>query len=412
MSDYIFEDVNAAMSHILELEKRELTKRSEQAKDLIVLSHANSHKIGGPFCCYFNDAEDEKFIMTPLQSGRYSLKPNLKNRAFLFRGQSKFCDNCVPILFRHNKDFFLDDCVFAQEMNILLLSHPLCQLFDLGFNVREYMIRFEINLMGLSQHYGNHTKLLDFTSDPDAAKFFAVTDYNSESRKYIPINNDGQIGCLYFYELDKEEDFGPDKNSGKPRLSTIGLQVFPRSEKQRGFLLNLDKDENLNDNSVFPRVNCVKFFHKAAVSNAIFSNAKEGELYFPKDILCEHLNRNRNNKCVSLQAVRWNAMVNEGETHKSIKKKLYRNYGITTRNYQPSFTSNELNAYYQDIKNGLWEEFVAKIYIPDDKTGTIREGFLQIPFRKEYSWAFKPDTKYPIDYKKGYLLKKYEKFLG
>ena len=410
MTDIIFEDVNAAMNYILDLEKRQLENRVKQQQNLIVMHCANSNKIGDPFSGYFNDAEDKMFIMTPLQSGRYSLKPNLRNRAFLFRGQSNFINNCVPSLFRHNKDYFLDDCVFAQEMNILLLSHPLCQLFDLGFNVNNYMIRFEINLMGLSQHYGNRTKLLDFTSDPDAAKFFAVTDYDSESEKYKPVNRDGQIGCLYAYELDIEKDFGPDALC-KPRLSTIGLQVFPRSERQRGFLLNLDKEENLNDKRVFPRVFCIKFYHKAAVSNAIFSNAKEGELYFPKDILCEHLNRNRNNKCVSLQAVRWNCMVNEGETHKSIKKKLSRNYNITTRNYQPSFTLDELATYYQDINNGWWETFVDKIYIPRDRNGKIRECILRLPLCDDYSWAFKPVLSHTINYKEGYLLKKYEKFL-
>ena len=409
MNDYIFEDVNAAMSHILELEKCELMKRSEQTKDLNVISPANSHKIGGPFYSYFNDAEDEKFIMTPLQSGRYSLKPNLRNRAFLFRGQSNFINNCVPSLFRHNKDYFLDDCVFAQEMNILLLSHPLCQLFDLGFNVNNYMIRFEINLMGLSQHYGNHTKLLDFTSDPDAAKFFAVTDY--ESDEYVPVVDEGRIGCLYYYQLDIEEDFNLSRDSGTPRLSTIGLQVFPRSERQKGFLLNLNINENLNDKSIFPRVNYVKFYHKADVSRGIFLNAKNGDLYFPNDILCEHLKHARDKRQVSLQAVHWNTMVNDGETHKSIKQKLYRNFNITTRNYQPSFTTDELATYYQDIKNGWWEAFVDKIYIPRDRDGKIREGILRLPLCDDYSWAFRPDTKYHIDYKKGYLLKEYERFL-
>lgn len=103
--------------------------------------------------------------------------------------------------------------------------------------------------------------------------------------------------------------------------------------------------------------------------------------------------------------------MNEGETISSIKAKLDRLYGIKVRNYQPSFTSDELQYYYQDINNGWWEHFVNKIYIPGDNEKLIYNDLLSIPSRDEYKWAFKPDITNPISFKEGYILKKYENFL-
>ena len=114
---------------------------------------------------------------------------------------------------------------------------------------------------------------------------------------------------------------------------------------------------------------------------------------------------------VSLQAVHWNKFWNPEESLNSIRRKLDRYYGIQVRNYQPSFAPDELADYYQAVKNGFWEGFVGKIYIPKDKNGHFRESFLRIPEQAEYRWAFEPNIAYQIDYSKGYLLKKYEKFL-
>lgn len=86
-----------------------------------------------PNAAYLNCAEESKFIMTRLMSGRYSLKPNLRKRKFLFRGETEFHNPCKPNLFRDTKkSYFLDSMIYGDEMFCLILSHPLVQLLDMG----------------------------------------------------------------------------------------------------------------------------------------------------------------------------------------------------------------------------------------------------------------------------------------
>ena len=54
----------------------------------------------------------------------------------------------------------------------------------------------------------------------------------------------------------------------------------------------------------------------------------------------------------------------------------------------PSFTPAELDEYYQDIKNGFWEEFCNKIYFAGKNGEKLKTAFLNIPNREEYKWAF------------------------
>lgn len=412
MHNQVFENVHVAMDYLLELERTSLANDPMRQNVPFVMSSHSSQKVGNPWSCYFNDASEDQFVLTPLQSGRYSLKPNLRNRKFLFRGQSAYYSICVPNLFRGSKEFFLDDMVYDQELYILILSHPLCQLFDQGFSINGRLFRFEVNIYGLAQHYYNRTSLLDFTSSTEAAKFFAVTDYDKAGDRYIPVTTEGQEGCLYYYELDARNDFGVDVRTGANRLSTIGLQVFPRSERQRGFLLNLEKGENLNDTWTFPKVHCVKFLQHADISLDIVAGAKGGEIYFPDDILQRHWKHyNKDLKRVSLQAVRWNMKENPGETINSIKSKLDRMFQVSVRNYQPAFTPEEIDEYYSQVRNGLWEQFIERIYFPGDKDGALKEAFLRIPSHDEYRWAFEPDVPHQIDFRKGFLLSQYGSFL-
>lgn len=409
--DTIFPNINEAMGYVLSMEQVALASDPSRQQPPMVIKPSSHRNVGTPYDCYFNDADDDKFVMTPLQSGRYSLKPNLRHRKFLFRGQSQFHDPCVPNMFR-GKDYYLDDMIYDQELYILILSHPFNQLLDLGFDVDGMHFSFEVNLFGIAQHYYNRTSLLDFTSDPDAAKFFAVTNYDKETDTYVPELEEGKIGVLYYYDLDIHGDFGRDPMTGANRLTTIGLQAFPRSEKQKGFLLNLEKGENLNNGTRFPQVHSIQFYHCPDLTMSIYEGARKGEKYFPQDVLQRHWKQyNKDRKMVSLQAVHWNKFWNPEESLNSIRKKLDRYYDIQVRNYQPSFAPDELADYYQAVKNGFWEEFVGKLYIPKDKNGHLRESFLRIPEQVEYRWAFEPDIPYQIDYSKGYLLKKYEKFL-
>lgn len=111
-----------------------------------------------PYSGYFNNAPSESFVMSRLASGRYSLKPNLHERKFLFRGETEFHSPCTPSLFRKNEQKqYIEELAIGQEMELLMLSHPLVQLLDLGVELNGQQFRFEMNLLGLTQHYYNKT---------------------------------------------------------------------------------------------------------------------------------------------------------------------------------------------------------------------------------------------------------------
>ena len=79
-----------------------------------------------PLSAWFNNADADKFVMTRLQSGRYSLKPNLRHRKFLFRGESEFHNPCKPNMSRNpHQRRFTAEMIRGQEMRILMMSHPL-----------------------------------------------------------------------------------------------------------------------------------------------------------------------------------------------------------------------------------------------------------------------------------------------
>ena len=69
-------------------------------------------------------------------------------------------------------------------------------------------------------------------------------------------------------------------------LSTIGLQVFPRSGRQRGFIYQCTMDTNFNNLS---QVKAVRFKHNAKIAQTIHASMNGGEKLFPRDVLQAHL---------------------------------------------------------------------------------------------------------------------------
>lgn len=423
--EYLFENIYEARDYILSIEANALSKDPHRKcaptcinspsfnmpfDAYMQIAHIPTDSLDYPFSAYFNKADDNKFIMTKLQSGRYSLKPNLKNRKFLFRGESEFHPQCKPNLFRNpKKSYFLDSMIYGDEMERLVLSHPLVQLLDLGVKLNGTLVRFEMNLHGLIQHYYNKSSLLDLTSDINVALFFATQKYDWDSDTYEPITDEThEPGVLYYYDIDLDRDF--KSSFYGEQLSTIGLQVFPRSGRQKGFLYSLNKNSNFNS---LPQVKAFRFKHNAKIANEISNLMNSGELLFPYDILKSHWrSEDRNNNVISRDAVRFNLTRNEEETLESIEHKLKTMYGITIEDYKPVLTTDELHEYYKSIEcDNFWENFCNQIYIPGDIDGKMMNDLLNLPNNPEYEWAFKENVQHVIDYKQGFLLRIYEHIL-
>lgn len=170
------------------------------------------------------------------------LMPVAKSYAYLFRGQGEFHNPCLPTFYRNkewtNEDVFINR-IRIEEFWLMLQQYPHVRYFiDLGLNV---------DYVGLAQHYGLKTDVLDLTSSLKVALFFAMCDYVKDTDSYKPKLDDSMtyIGYLYAYPFINE--LIPNNNEQRLRqlrVMPIGLQPFRRPGDQRGFSIHLENGKN------------------------------------------------------------------------------------------------------------------------------------------------------------------------
>lgn len=370
-------------------EEAQIVKLDSPPIAIIEPSPSAIHK---PFAEYFNDYDDKKFIAVRLSSRdpqrpeKFAFKPNLKNRAFLFRGQSGFCDPSTPSLLRKKKGRFVVENIFYEEFVLALKDHPLIRLFWDGIELCGHRYFFEVTYYGLAQHYGFKTRVMDLTSDLDVAKFFAVTDYNEKTDTYSPVIDESRYGVFYYWDnvrhpLAFQPIFGGN-------LSSIGLQVFPRSGRQKGFLFSMYREQNFND---IPFVRYKLFRHDAAISKQIYKMARRGKLYFPEDELSSLAQRIRCSKILSGKAFSKNLESNPKDD-KNANYNDCKASGIDIDFFKEHITFNDIekDMFRKKIKKGFWMEFCNQIVFPNDKEGVIMNEFINLPnnpaYKKYFQW--------------------------
>lgn len=396
-----FEDVNEAFEYISNLEK-DAYKNDELLNDIAAQQYfydLNFHQFRVPWACpyvsFYNDADipSNGFIVNqnqphPDMKFHFTLKPNLQGKKFLYRGQSQdYPKPCTPNIFRdETKSYFLDDIIWSQEMELLLQTHPLVKLLEEGVEIMHDHFSILMNLGGLAQHYYHKTRFLDLTSDVDAAKFFATTNYCSKTDEYMPVHDTDKLGLIYCYELQMPFAFIPHKDY---ELSVIGKQVFMRSGAQHGFLLGMNRGMDLKK---MPQVKKFFFRHRAEVSDDIYRQSDYGHRYFTMDILeeawKEEYKKRLEDGIVSADTVRLNVSRNPGETFYSICKKLNEKGIVVDNTYHPHFAPDLLDKYYKSIKEGWWEDFCSDIYFYGGDNALYKDCLMRIPKREEYKWAF------------------------
>ena len=396
-----YEDVNEAFDYIKELEANAYNN-DDLLKDIASQQYfydLNYHQFrvpwASPYVAFYNDSNipSDGFIVNQNQvhpdgTFHFTLKPNLQGKKFLYRGQSQdYPKPCTPNLFRdETKSYFLDDLIWSQEMELLLMTHPLVKLLEQGVEIMHDHFSILMNLAGLAQHYYHKTRFLDLTSDVDAAKFFATTNYCGKLDEYKPVHETDKLGMIYCYELQMPFAFTPQKGY---ELSVIGKQVFMRSGAQHGFLLGMDRGMDLK---TMPQVKKFYFRHHPDISDEIFKQADYGKKYFTMDILEEawktEFKQRLENGIVSADTVRLNVSRNPGETFDSICQKLKDRNITVDDTYHPSFAPELIDKYYQSIKEGWWEEFCSDIYFYGSDAALYKDCLMRIPKRPEYKWAF------------------------
>lgn len=320
---------------------------------------------------------------------RFSIKPSLAHNKFLFRGQSEFFDPCVPNIFRDKKKVaehqYVDDVIQINELEVLLRQHPLVKLFEQGFYLLHEFFRFRVDYEGLSQHYYNHTPLLDLTSDIEVAKFFAVTWFDMNNDCYQKYTGN-ELGVLYYYDLAADAfTYRPGRDY---LVETIGKQPFMRSGNQSGFLIRLDDTMDFN---TLPEVRYVFFRHDNDITNRIFAESENGNKYMPHEMLRTHWYKRMSDKKamkeISTEALKLNFENNKDVSHRSIIKKLQsKGFHISNKNI-PSFTKEELDIYYAGALD-FWKEFCSNVHIYSPEGALLHKHLENLPKDPRYRWAF------------------------
>lgn len=335
--------------------------------------------VDSPHRAFLNTAPDRYFLVNRLNSKRYSLKPNLNRHFYLYRGQNKAYETIAPS-YKHNELPLLIHNLKVEEFRMLLDSHPLVKLFNNGIILEGHKkpFFFEMNYYGLAQHYNFCTSLVDFTSDIEVAAFFAATKNLGDDR-YVPITDTKEYpyGILYLYELNPFTTFTIEG------FSSIGLQVFPRSGAQKGFLKD-EKGIDINHG----RVRKMLFRHDADVSWRYYLKNGRGSKLFPDDELAPLAKEIRDSKKISLEALARNSYWNSSEdVMKNVD--LCREHGFEIdSSLRYIFLPEDLHPFYENIKNGLWEQFCNQLFFEKDRGDSLREKLLALPTSSGYSHYF------------------------
>lgn len=328
-------------------------------------------------------AQRNCFVVNQLSThNKFVFKPSLMHNKFLYRGQAEFYSECLPSMFRDKKkDYFVDDIIQINELECLLKTHPLVQLFEQGFELFHDQFYFKIHYLGLAQHYYNNTHYLDLTSDMEVAKFFAVTTFNMDDDCYEKYSGN-KLGVLYYIDL-KADSF----NNNHYKVDNIGKQPFMRSGNQSGFLIGMNKGDNFN---TYPDVRYVFFRHDSAITDRIFAQYNDGDKIMPDEILRRHwyarMHDENARKIISNEAVKLNFKNNPHESHNKIRKALQQK-GFKIKNYHPCFTEEELDLYYQSAPQ-FWEEFCSNVYFYSPEGALVKEHLRNLPNDPRYRWAF------------------------
>ena len=145
----------------------------------------------------------------------------------LYRGEPEWYDSCKASIYRNqDKDsFILDELRFIEFKNILLQFPQIKHEIEGDANV---------DILALAQHYELNTNLLDLTTEPEIAAYFATHQWINGVAE--PVKSG--IGCIRVF-------FTHDLDKGS-RLHKIGLQCFQRPGIQVAFGYEMNRDDDLN----------------------------------------------------------------------------------------------------------------------------------------------------------------------
>lgn len=343
---------------------------------------------------FLNDADDEQFIAVRTQMKRVSLKPNLKYRPFLFRGEKKDHGKIISSFSQENltedkkllkqeeaREKHLIANLKAEDFMALLKTHPLFMMLDRGIFLEPVRkpIFINMNYYGLAQHYNFRTALIDFSPEIEVAAFFATT-INKGDDVYEPVTDTVKYpyGVIYVHQIEPYLSF---KGIG---FTTIGLQLYPRTGAQRGFCFN----EGMTPFDVNKLVKPIYFRQDAEASKRIFNLMNEGKALFPDDSISKYAKMIADSNEISGETFARNLYSNQDNLEENLDV-LTRHHMKVNWHKMCHFDNDMLKELDQDLKNGLWEQFCRQIYFADSEKGEqMSESLLNLPKNPAYRHYF------------------------
>lgn len=236
-----------------------------------------------------------KFEIVKISDGKgFILLPTKLDRGVIYRGQSQIFNPCLPTLFRQprtNEELFVEQVKVA-EFRLLLEQFGVTKRFEHN--------HYNIDYIGLAQHYGLNTSVLDFTSDIEIALFFAMCDYDKNNDRYIAKVEDKEyVGYIYAKLTHATNNNKNPKNpfgTFSSKVKVIGVQPFKRPGAQRGFSFEAGSN-GLQD------VYLYSFSYTKKDSENIYKHFHNGAELWCKDDITDYAKKIKNTKIFSSQAV-------------------------------------------------------------------------------------------------------------
>ena len=260
----------------------------------------------------------------------------------------------------------------------MLEQHP---VVNGVFKINNFMIDY----IGLAQHYGLKTHLLDLTNDIDIALFFAMCQFNKDKDCYEPIQFEG-IQKAVLYVIVPTLLISSDKGTFlEDKISVIGLQPFLRPGNQKGFSFSLSRNESLN---------AFKYSFNFGKEDSAYYYEKfeKGEKLWIKDILADKAKIISSKTNFSLTTLNrtWDYYPIKSLSKTKLKKSLIDSkISISTHNKITSFSDNEIQDIIQKWNNEQVDTFIYQIRrkfwneIVEDKKAGKRHDFRTLEMLKD-----------------------------
>lgn len=330
------------------------------------------------------DGED-KYLLTHLANGRFVIKPNITKQGVLYYGNyngDKFKEKFISKYYTTQTEFkeihdeLMYNNVRLEQFKLLVETFPLFDLLNKGIEIPELKFKFSLgNPYGLASIYGLPSPLVNLTSSMDVALFYATNKYDESTNRFEPIKEeDAKEGIVYIYRI--QQPLGQT-----PSLSTLGVEVFPRTFNSHTFLSHLPPAQDFNEaENVFG----LTFQHRKVVSEYFSNLFKKGELLQPQnDVLYtkwKNIQSQIYEEAVDINIAK-NPEDNRGDNITYLEKKI--DQPITPG--RPTFTKADLLRV--DLL-GLWKEFVDRIIPQNEEDSKILETLRLLPSSEKYSKYF------------------------